>query len=440
MNLRGLLVAAIVLLVFIGLYYWSNHASSAKTTEAAVKAPPKILALNQADIIKLEIKKKDNQDVVVARESSGDWRITSPKEFAADSSAVSGMLSTVSALSAERVVDEKAADLQNYGLQPPAAEIVITENGNQSQQLLLGDNTPSGGAAYAALAGSPRVFTVAIFIKTSLDKGLNDLRDKRFLTVADDKVNRLELLTGKSEIEFDRDKDQWQIVKPKPSRADSGAVDDLLRKLTNAKIDLKSAEDDQAKTAASFSKAESVGTAKVTSVAGSQELNVRKIGNDYYAKSSAVDDPYKIPSDIGQEFSKNLDDFRNKKLFDFGYTDPARIEFRDGQKSYFLTKGGEDWWGSDGKKMEPATAYSFLDKLREFKADKFVESGFGSPAIEITVTPVAGGQVEKVLLSKNGADYIAKKENDPSLYQLDAKAVEDLEHAAGEMKPAATKK
>lgn len=438
MKLNGLVVAAVVLLVLIGLLFWSNH-ESAKTPEAAVTPSPKILALNQADIIKLEIKKKDNPDVVITKDSSGDWNITAPQDFAADSSAVSSVLSSVSSLNAERVVDEKAADLQSYGLKPPVAEVDITENGNKSQQLLLGDNTPSGSAAYAALVGDPRVFTIATFNKTSLDKGLNDLRDKRFLTVTDDKVNRLELLAGKSEIEFDRYKDQWQIVKPEPLRADSSAVDDFLRKLTTAKIDVNGPESDPAKVAASFSKAESVGTAKVMTGTGTQELNVRKVGNDYYAKSSVMDSPYKISSDIGQEFGKNLDAFRNKNLFDFGFTDPSKIEFHDGQKSYFLTKGGEDWWGPDGKKMDPASAYLFLDKLRELKADKFVESGLGSPTIEISITPTTG-QAEKLAISKNGASYIAKRADGPSLYQLDAKAVEDMEHAAAEMKPAAPAK
>lgn len=442
MNLRGLILAAIVLAALTGSWWWSGRSSSAKTSEAAANPSPTVLALNQADIIKLEIKKKGGDDVVLTKQGSGDWRITAPKELEADSSTVSSLLSTVSSLNAERVVDEKVSNLQTYGLEPATAEVVITENGNKSQQLLLGDNTPSLDGVYAVLAGDPRLFTIATYHKASLDKSLNDLRDKRFLTVADDKINRLELIEGKedkSEIEFDRYKDQWQIVKPKPLRADSNAVDDLVRKLTTARIDFSTTDNDPSKIETSFAKAQPAGGAKVMSGTETQELNVRKIGNDYYAKSSVVDTPYKISNDIGQELTKNLDTFRDKKLFDFGFTDPSKIELRDGQKSYFLTKGGEDWWGAEGKKMESPSAYSFLDKLRELKADRFVESGFSNPAIEITITPGNGGQIEKVSISKSGANYIARRENDSSLYQLDAESVEGLEHAAAEMKPLAGK-
>ena len=59
-----------------------------------------------------------------------------------------------------------------------------------------------------------------------------------------------------------------------------------------------------------------------------------------------------MPGDLGTGLDKSLDDFRNKKLFDFGFTDVNKLEMHDGAKSYFLTKGGQDWW-IDGKKMDP---------------------------------------------------------------------------------------
>jgi hypothetical protein len=437
MQSRGLLFAAIILAVLIGLLYWSKHASSAKNPEAAASATPspKILALKEPDIVKLEIKKKDSDDVVLTKNSSGVWQITSPKEYTADSNTVTSLLSTLSGLDADRVVDEKAADLQPYGLAPPASEIVVTETGNKSQQLLLGDDTPTRSGAYAALAGDPRVFTIATYNKSSLDKGLNDLRDKRFLTIDNDKINRLELVAKNSDLEFDHYKDHWQIVKPKPLRADSGPIETFISTLNNAKIDLTQPESQRSKIVSSFPKAEKVGTIKVMSDTGTQELTVHKVDKDYYAKSSVLDAPYKISNDVAQEFSKPVDDFRNKSLFDFGYADPAKIEFKDGTKSYFLTRGGSDWWGPDGKKLDAESADSFVDKLRDLKADKFVDSGFGNPDIRIVVSPSTGSQ-EKVSLSKSGDNYIAKRENDSTLYQLDVKSVEDLQHAAIALKPA----
>jgi hypothetical protein len=219
-------------------------------------------------------------------------------------------------------------------------------------------------------------------------------------------------------------------------RADSTPIEALISTLTAARIELNQPNDKRDQIARSFAKGEIAGTVKLMSETGTQELNVRKIGKDYYVKSNLLDAPYKVSNDLVQQLNKPLDDFRNKKLFDFGYNDPAKIEFRDGAKAYFLTRGGSDWWGPDGKKIEPAGAYSFLEKLRELKADKFVESGFSGPALVIAVTSGNNSQVERVTLSKNSSAYIAKREDDSSLYQVDSKVVEALQHAASDMKPA----
>ncbi len=78
-----------------------------------------------------------------------------------------------------------------------------------------------------------------------------------------------------------------------------------------------------------------------------------------------------------------------------------------------------------------------LDKLRDLTSSKFVDSGFTTPAIDATVTSGDGKKVEKVLLAKSGDNYIAQRENEPALYQVDGKAVTDLEKAAQDLKPAA---
>ncbi|HEV3041522.1 MAG TPA: DUF4340 domain-containing protein [Candidatus Angelobacter sp.] len=434
MKLRGLFFALLILAALTGALYWSNHRSLAKTPEPSASPSPKILALNQDDILKLEIKKKGAAEVSLAKEGPGNWRIIAPKEFGADSNAVASVISALSPLTADRVIEEKATDLQSYGLAPPAVELVVTTKNNQSQRLLIGDDTLSRSETYAAVAGQPEVFTIASVTKYSLDKGLNDLRDKRLLTVETDKIKELDLTAKNSYIAFQRNENRWQITKPVPSRAEQSQVDELVRKLLDAKIDLAVADQAPAKANSSFAKGAITGNAKIIFDAGTQEVEVRKVGDDYYAKSSVTGAPYKVSSDVAQVFSKNVDEFRNKKLFDFGFTDPAKVEFHNGGKSYFLTRSGVDWWGSDGKKMEPSGVSSLVDHLRDLQAAKFVDSGFGSPDIEITVTLEGGGHAEKLLLAKSGDNYVAKRENEPQLYQVDSKAVEELQNAAGQLK------
>jgi hypothetical protein len=438
MKIRGLLVATVVFAVLAGVLYWSDHRKS--SAEAAAKpdadVAPSILKLDENSIAKLELKKKDSTPILLMKTGS-DWKITEPKTFGADQSAVTGVLSTLSSLNSERLVEGKSSDLGRYGLDHPSLELDITEKDNQTQRLFLGDDTPAGGAVYAALAGDPRVFTLAEYHKTSLDKSLNDLRDKRLLTVSPDKVSRVEIEGKNGEIEFGRNQDEWQILKPKPMRADSYAVGELVNKLTEARMDLSSSDTAAKESDSAFAHGTSVARVKVTDESSTEDLQIRKNKDSYYAQSSAVQGAYKVNSDLANALDKKLEDFRNKKLFDFGYAEPAKLEIHSSAKSYSLIRGGQDWW-DNGKKMDEDSVSSLVSNLRDLSADKFVDSGFTTAAIEASVTSNDGKRVDKVLISKSGSNYIAKRDNDSALYQLSTASVDDLQKSLDGIKPAAS--
>ena len=432
MKSTGLLIAAAVLAALTGVMYWSDHRKAADSTATPVDASPKILTFKETDLSKIEIKKEGAEEVALAKNDAGKWQITAPVALAADQDAIASMVSTLSSLNSERVVEDKASDLKPYGLTEPALEVDIATKDGKSQKLLLGDDTPAGNAVFAATAGDPRVFTIASYTKTNIYKGPSDLRDKRLLTTDFDKISQVELDAKKQSIEFGRNKDAWQILKPRPLRADNFTVEDLVRRLKDAKMDLAAALDEK-KAASAFASGTLVAIAKVTDAAGTQELQIRKSKDDYYAKSTAVAGIYKVANDLGTGLDKGLDDFRNKKLFDFGFDEPNKVEMHDGSKAYFLTKGGPDWW-SNGKKMEDSGVQALIDKARDLSASKFVDSGFTTPVIDLTVTSNDGKRTEKVLISKSGDTYIAKRENEPSLYQLDSKPVEELQKSAADVK------
>jgi hypothetical protein len=437
MKMSGLLLAAAVLAALTGALYWSNHRKATEgADDGATSASTKILALTPDDITAIKIKRKDQDEVVLAKAPSGQWQIATPKILEADQDAAEAVAGALTPLNAERVVDDKAGDLKPFGLSDPALEVDITEKGGKTQELLIGDDTPLGGGAYAALAGDPRVFTVSSGAKTSLAKGPADLRDARLLRISGDEISRVELNARKQDIVFERNKDSWQIDKPPAVRADPMPVNELVGQLASAKFDASQPGGDS-KSAAAFSSGAPVATVTVTLPQGTQELEIRKNKDDYYAKSSVVDGVYKVPSDLGKAFDKGLDDFRNKKLFDFGLETPSTVEMHDGSKTYSFTRSGQDWSSSNGTKVGLVDTLVFADKIRNLSAEKPVNSGFTTPVIDISVTAADGKRVEKVLISKNGADYVAKREGEPGFYELSAPSIEELQKSAADVKPAA---
>jgi hypothetical protein len=87
--------------------------------------------------------------------------------------------------------------------------------------------------------------------------------------------------------------------------------------------------------------------------------------------------------------------------------------------------------------MEPGTVLALIDKIRDLSAAKFPEAGFASTAMDLTVISDGGKRVEKILLSRNGDNYEAKRENEPTLYELNASSVSELQKSATDLKPAA---
>jgi hypothetical protein len=434
MKFARVLIAAAVLAALGGVLYWSNRSELAKAGKPDPKAAPKILELKEPDIKQIEIRHRDGEMTVVKKSDAGKWSIAAPQPLAADQSAVGAITSAVSSLSSDRMIDENASNLPSYGLDPPRIGITLTMADGKTHVLRIGEDTPVEGGTYAMLDGDKRLFTIASFSKTALDKQSKDLREKHLLTFDQDKLSRVELDTGKVSLEFGRAGTDWQILKPKPMRADGFQVDELVRKLKDAAM-VTDADTDLKAAAAAFAGGQKIATAKVTGAEGTLTFEVRKAKDDYYAKSSTQDGVYKIAKEVGDGLNKSLDDFRNKKVFDFGFNDPNRIEIKDGGQTKVIEKSGENWT-SGGKTMDSISVQNLIDKLRDLAATKFADSGFTTPALELTVVSNDGKRTEKVQIAAAGPNFLARRENDSTLYQLDANAVTGLRDAAAGVQPA----
>ena len=440
MKLSRLIIAAAVLAVLSGALWFSNKKEDEKANKPALDATPKVLTFQEGNVVGLEIKKRSGEDTVLSKNGSGAWAITAPKPLPADQAAVSTVVGAASSLSSDRVVDDNATDLASYGLAPAADELIFKMKDGQSKTLLIGDTNPSGNSIYAKVAGDGHLYTVAAASKATFDKESKDLRDKRLLTFDQEKATRVELAAKKESVEFGRiNQTDWQILKPKPLRADGFAVEELVRKIKEANMDTSVTEDDAKKAAASFASATPVATVKVTDPGGTQTLEVRKVKDDYYAKSSVIAGVYRVSKDLGTGVDKGLEDFRNKKVFDFGFSDPTKIDFKDGARTASYQKSG-DKWTSSGKPMESSTIQALIDKLRDLSAAKFVDAGFTTPQVEISVVSNDGKRTEKVQFAPEpGGKFIARRDGEAAMYEIEGNTIAELRGVAADVKEESSK-
>jgi hypothetical protein len=436
---KGLLIALVLLAVLGGLTYWSNKKKAAEGAKGSDTAS-KVLTIPDDQIKEIKVQKAGAETLLLRRDDAKKWQIVEPKPLPADQDAAGQVATAISSLSADKTVEDKAPDLAPYGLTSPTMIVTVLRKDGKSDVLQVGDETPTGSGSYAKLATDPKVFTIATFTKSSFEKTANDLRDKRLLTFDSDKLTRVELNAKGGPVEFGKNnQNDWQILKPRPLRADGSQVEDLIRKLKDAKMEVPANDEDAKKAAAAFAGGVKVATATVTDASGSQNIEVHKDKDkNYYAKSSVVPGIFKVANDLGDGLDKSVDDFRNKKVFDFGFSEPGKVE----TKTAVYTKNG-DKWISAGKTMDAATVQTFIDKLRDLASIKFVDKALGAPVFEATVTSNEGKRVEKVTITKQENQYFAQRGNEPGVYELDSRAVEELQKAAADVKepsPAQDKK
>ena len=440
MKIRGLLVALGLLVVLAGGIWYSSRAGKGKDSADKVEATPIVLALKVADITRVELAHHEGETTVLEKDATGDWKITAPVAYPVDHDAVSALIAVLAGVASEKVVDDKAADLSQYGLTEPALAVTVRLKDGKSKRVAIGDAAAIGSAFYASAQSDSHVYTVATYTKEALNKNSADLRDRRLLTFNSDKLARVVLASHKTETEFGKNASgDWQIVKPKPYRADVFSVDDLVRRLKDVKLDPALSAEDQKKSAAAFGSATPVALVTVTDANGSQKLEIKKVkgkeekDDKYYVRSSVVDGVYVVEATLAKVFDKTTDDFRNKKIFDFGFNDPSRVDYHSAKVQTTVSKAGEKWFRG-GKPLDSNSIQTLIDKLRDLSATKFAESGFGASEIDIAVVSSDGKKTEKVSLAKSGADWLARREGDASLYVIPAATVDEVEHAAADLK------
>jgi len=174
-------------------------------------------------ITSLTMNRNGSNVFTAEKDDSSNWTITSPIRGDANTSAFSTMLEALANTTVNEFIDDKPADLSQYGLDKPAYEFVFNAEGIGEVTLQMGQEKSKGSSIYAKLAGSDEVFTVDISDYTFLDKPLKEIVNVFAYIVNIDQVKKIELtMDGKTtnmtldvykdkEGKLDSDKDKFYV-------------------------------------------------------------------------------------------------------------------------------------------------------------------------------------------------------------------------------------
>src|SRR5271157_1468276 len=107
MQIRGLLVAAGLLILLAGGIWWSNRAAKEKESKPAADASPKILTVPEADIRRIEVARREGEKTVLEKDASGAWKITAPASYPVDKFTVSSFVTSAASVISDKVVEDK---------------------------------------------------------------------------------------------------------------------------------------------------------------------------------------------------------------------------------------------------------------------------------------------------------------------------------------------
>ena len=454
------LLIAVGILAILGGLVWYTEENPPETGEEK----PEIVSLEEDDIVEVTISRPDKDPITLRRDEDDEWQFGEVYTFPADESTVKMMVSNLASMNADRVVEEQVRNWGRYGLDGEGtlevrAEVEQEQAGEDEEgeketekgkvdpktyRVVFGDDTPTGAGVYARLAGAPRLFTVFSYVKNGFDKEVFDLRDKKLLQVDEDKISRVTVNVGRRSIEFGKSgDDSWQVLKPKPLRADNYTVGDLVRSVRTAQMVSVLEEGEEPSGDHFFRRPFAI--AEVVDEAGAHTLTIAKSKDDsYYAKSSDLSGVYEVSSTMAAGLDKPLEDFRNKKLFDFGFKEIAALDLRDGDTRLRVEKKDDKWvLSSEGdRELDSEKVQTVIDSLRSLAATSFpsdeaadqAKYGLDQPAIEAEVRVADGESSEKVLISKVANDRVyAAREGQATTYEVEKSAAEEIERAIQEL-------
>ncbi len=441
MKANPLLVAVVVLAV-LGGAVWYTRENPPPTDDDA----PTIVKVEEDSIEEVTVTRAGHDTVTVVRGDDDAWDFGEGIDIPGDSSSIGFMITSLASLNADRIVSENVLDWSPYELDRPGLQVSYKLKDAPGGEVWFGKETPTGSGVFARIKDDPRLFTVYSYNKTLFEKEIFDLRDKNLMQVDDDKISRVTVTAGSSSIEFGKSGDDWQILKPGPLRGDNFTIGDLVRAARTAEM---TSVLDETESGGVYNFGSPLAIVEIVDDSGSHALTVAKDGDTFYAKSSDQAGVYEVASTLAESFDKPVSDFRNKKVFDFGFADPAKIEVRDGSTTVVITKAEDKWLlSSDGdRELEGEKVQTLLDGLRNLTATEFPSDnaadqaryGLSEPVINAEVTPSEeGAEPEKVVVSSPDAERVyAARVGEPTTYEVEKAPAQDIQRAIEEiLKPA----
>lgn len=367
----------ILLAVFAGLVTWYLvYEKKIKPAQTEKEENAKVLLSMDRDAVQeLTIQqrqgdeKSDKYRTLRFKKAGADWNIVEPLQDAAELGAASGLVSTLVSVKQDRVVDEKPASLEPFGLAHPKLKISARKDSSSPPvEIWVGNDTPTGSSVYAKVVGSDAVYRAPQTLRTSFDKDVTEYRNKKILSLSRTDVKEMEVRLGGQSFVLQRvdGSEKWTLARERLP-----ANDTEVNKTLNTVLDMRATAfaHDKATDLAKWGLAPAAVTLTFKKADGQALVSFGKVKDKFFAKRGDTSVVYEIPKDVYEKVSRPATDYRDMKVANFNRFDVKRVKVEHGPDSYELVKETAEWkLASDpNARIDTSKVDDYLSRLQDAK-------------------------------------------------------------------------
>ena len=438
MAMRGVTSTVAGALVLVGLAGYIYFVDLEKPVgEAAKERVFDSIASDDIEEVEIALRSADRTTV---RKTDGKWQITAPVQTAADEGELSSITGSLATLDLQQEVEPSATDMARYGLEPPQFEVAFRTKGQKEpKQIHFGDKAPASGELYARLPGSNRVFLVQSFLESTFRKDTFALRDKTMLAFDREKIDTFVLTGGSSAMQFAKQGDNWSMVKPFAARADYGAVEGAIERLSSARM--QGLVETNATDLRKYALDRPTHTMTVSGGGTQASLLLGATENALlFARDASRPMVFTVAPTLRDDVFKDVADYRRKDLFDSRSFTTTRAELRRGAETIVLAKSKEGekdvWKNAAGATVDTAKVDDLLTRLSGLRAQSFnavTHASLKAPALTATIR-FDSDKTETVTFGRAGTEVFAARPDEPGSAVVDTATFDETMKAMDALK------
>ncbi|MFZ3333390.1 MAG: DUF4340 domain-containing protein, partial [Candidatus Acidiferrales bacterium] len=372
------------------------------------------------------------------------WEITQPIETGADEPTVEGIVEELATARVSQTEPGAPDRLKAYGLDPAAVLLDFQLKNGTKHSLKLGKKDFTGVSVYALADNAKDVALLPESLLVSVDKPLQELRDRAVLHIASDQVNSFGLKNAAGEVVAAKGKDgDWRFSKPAAAAGDTDTISSLLATVANAKMVTVASE--TADKLGVYGLTSPAITLTATDAKGKTAtlLVGKKEGDEYFARDDSRPTVFRINQDLYKKLAENYSDLRDKRIVQFDPANISHAEMHNANGTIELTRKNESEWTYDApaeQKGKSASAEKLFSPLQLARAEEIYDHPAGDvaaklskPAFEATLKDKSGKKITVQISKEAGGFVYARSSEGPAIYKLKAQTLTDLDFKAADL-------